>query len=240
MVSLNKLVYLFFIPLLAAFLSCSARITGKVSEGGAAEFALETSLEPRALSLISTFRLFAGQATDAPILDGESISRSLAAVPGIRSVSLRNTGPAALAGNISISNVGDFLAPGDSRNRFVIYTEGSGAGTSSIVLILDRNSAPELIYRLSPEAEEYLLALMAPVVLGETSTRQEYLSLISSIYGRPLADEIAAARVRAFIEVPRPLINVQGGTARGNIAEFDIPLLDILVLEHPLRYELNW
>jgi hypothetical protein len=114
------------------------------------------------------------------------------------------------------------------------------AGSSSIIINIDRNSAPALISQLSPELTEYLSALMSPVILGQPMSRQDYLNLVAMIYGRPLADEIAAARIRARIEFPRPLTSVQGGTAAGNRAEFEISLLDLLVLETPLRYEVRW
>ena len=130
--------------------------------------------------------------------------------------------------------------PGNTKGRFITYSEGREPGTSSIVIVLDKVSAPELISRLSPEVEDYLSALMAPVVTGEICTRQEYLDLTASVYGRPLANEINAARIRAFIEFPRPITAVKGGTAAGKRAEFEVPLVDILVLELPLRYEVNW
>jgi len=93
---------------------------------------------------------------------------------------------------------------------------------------------------LSPEVEEYLSALMAPAVLGETSTKKEYLDLLASIYGRPLANETEAALIKLNVEFPRNVSSVQGGIARGRQAEFNVPLVDILVLESPLRYEVNW
>jgi hypothetical protein len=231
---------LFLIPLLALFFSCSARIDGVVREGGGAELSLKMSLEPRTTALIRSLQGFMGEATGAAILDGAAIGRSMAAAPGIRSISLINTGPAALEGTISISNVGDFLSAGAGQAKFITYTEGRSAGASSITIVLNRISAPALISRLSPEAGEYLEALMAPVVLGESSTRQEYLGLVSLVYGRALADEIAAARIRASIEFPRPLAAVRGGIASGRFAEFDIPLVDLLVLEQPLTYEISW
>ena len=236
---MKKMILIFF-PLLTVFFSCSARIEGVVREGGAADLTIETALEPRTTTLIRSLRSFMGASAEAPILDGAAIGRSLAAAPGIRSVALENTGPSSLNGSISISNVGDFLAAGDGKSRFVTYTEGRRPGTSSVVITLNRDSAPLLIARLSPEATQYLSALMAPAVLGEPSTRQEYLALVTMVYGRPLSDEIAAARIRAFIEFPRPVTSVRGGNALGKRAEFDIPLADLLVLETPLQYEIVW
>lgn len=240
MTSLDKVALAVSVSFLMVFFSCSARIDGVVREGGAADLSLTTSLEPRTTSLIRSLQGFMGDTSDAPVLDGATIGQSMAAAPGIRSVSLGNTGPAALAGAISISNVGDFLTAEDAKNRFITYNEGPGPGTSSIIISLDKDSAPELISLLSPDVEDYLSALMAPAVTGETSSAREYLDLVALVYGRPLADEIAAARIRATIEFPRPVTAVKGGAASGKKAEFEIPLTDLLVLEQPLLYEIYW
>jgi len=227
---------LLFLPFLAVFLSCTARIDGVVMAGGAAEISVRTSLGPRTVSLVQSLRGFMGDTRNTPILNSETINRSLAAASGIKSASLKNTGPEALEGNITISNVGDFLL--SEKGMFITYSEGGDS--SSITVVLDRDSAPLLISRLSPEVEEYLSALMAPVALGEYMPASEYLNLVSMVYGRPLADEIAAARIRASIDFPRPVTSVTGGTSAGRRVEFDIPLLDILVLEKPLQYEVKW
>jgi len=227
----------FTLSLAALFFSCSARIDGVVREGGAAELKLQTALEPRTAALIRSMRGFMGEANNEPVLDGPAISGSMDAAPGVRSVSFMNTGPEAMEGGISISNVGDFLDSGGG-NRLITFTEGRE--TSSIVVTLDRNSAPEIISRLSTEVEEYLQALMAPVVLGEPDTRLEYIALISAVYGRPLANEISEAKIRASIEFPRAIKTISGGTATGRQAQFEVPLLDVLVLESPLQYEVSW
>jgi len=235
-----ELLVLFF-PLALAFFSCSARIDGIVKEGGAADLILKASLQSRTAALISSLRAFMGSADmAAPVLDGPAIGRSMAASPGIKTVSLVNTTPSALDGSLQITNVGDFLASGNTKSRFVTFAEGKDAGSSSIIVILDRDSVPEFISKLSPEVSDYLSALMAPVVLGETSSAKEYLDLVASIYGRPLSDEIAQARIQAFVEFPRPITDISGGIATGKKAEFNIPLLNILVMENPLSYKVSW
>jgi hypothetical protein len=55
-----------------------------------------------------------------------------------------------------------------------------------------------------------------------------------------VADEIAAAKIRAFIDFPGPINAVKGGTYTGRRAVFEVPLLDLLVLETPLNYEIRW
>jgi hypothetical protein len=228
--------FLLFLPFLAVFLSCSARIDGVVMTGGSAEINVRASLGPRTVSLVQSLRSFMGDTRNTTILDGETITRSLSAASGIKSASLKNTSSEALEGTIVISSLGDLLL--SEKDMFITYSESTAS--SSITVVLDRNSAPLIVSRLSPEVEEYLSALMAPVVLGEYMSSGEYLSLISMVYGRPLADEIAGARIKASVEFPRPVTSVSGGSSSGKRAEFDIPLLDILVLEKPLRYEIKW
>jgi len=251
----KNLYFFILIPLLLAVLSCSAGIEGQVREGGIADLSLKSSLGPRTIALIRSLRGFMGDKENSPILDGAAISRSMAAAPGVRTVSFKNpvssakdpAGQAAgssLDGTISISNVGDFLSGGGikapSAGKFINYKEGKDAGSSSVKVTLDRDNAPNIISLLSPEAGDYLNALMAPAVLGETSTKQEYLDLLTMVYGRSLSDEIAGASFRAVIEFNRPIQSVQGGTAKGKKAEFDIPLVDLLTLEKPLVWEITW
>jgi hypothetical protein len=230
--------------LLLLLSSCSARISGTLKEGGSADIELETGLEPRMTALIRSFRALAGGAGSAElILDGKVIGRSMEKAPGIASVTLNNTGPAALEGEIGIGRVGDFLSVGEKK--FIVYTENPPGESprisrSHLVIYLDLDTAPDVISLLSADAVDYLSALMAPAATGEALTRRAYLDLVTSFYGKPIADEISAARIRAVFEFPSVITAIQGGTASGRRAEFDVPLLDLLVLDRPLRYEVTW
>ena len=238
----KRMIFLFslILALLVSLASCATNIDGLVREDGSAAITLQTSLEPRTIALVRSIRGFLGETTDAPILDGAAISRSITEAAGVSSAALTNTSPTALAGSIALANVDDFLAAAGTAEQFINFTSGAAPGSSSIVITLDRNTALALIANLSPELAEYLSVLMAPVITGENITRQHYLNLLAMVYGRALSDEIAAARVHASIQFPRTITTIHGGTAAGNRAEFDIPLVDLMVLEHPLRYEIRW
>jgi hypothetical protein len=236
-------VFLFFLLMpIYAFCSCSANIEGVLKEGGAADLAVKTSLEPRMTDLIRRFQVMMGEPGSAGlILDGPAISRSMASAPGIESVFLANDGPASLDGAVRAKNAGDFLAIADRSKKFVTFTEKSGSRPSGqLVIALDLESAPELISLLSEDAAAYLGALNAPAASGDAQSRQEYLLFVASLYGKPIADEISAAKIRAALDFPGPITSIQGGVSSGNRAVFTIPLLDLLVLDKPLRYEVNW
>jgi hypothetical protein len=238
------------VMLVMGLASCSARITGELREGGAAEIRLETALEPRMSALIRGFQALAGDFGGGAggaglILDARAIGRSMENAPGIASVALNNTGPAAIAGDIGIARVGDFLSLGAvGERRFIVYTEtpaaSGGGGSGSLVIYLDLGTAPQVISLLSADAVDYLSAIMAPVAPGEILSRGEYLSLVNSFYGTGIADEISAARIRASLDFPGVITGIEGGVAAGRRAEFDVALLDLLVLDRPLRYEVQW
>ncbi|MDR2110608.1 MAG: hypothetical protein LBP32_04800 [Spirochaetaceae bacterium] len=224
-----------FVTLSLCLLSCSSQINGTLYAGGSADLTLRASLEPRMAALLRSFSVVSG-AQNETVLDGPAIGRSLAASPGIRSVSFRNSGPAAIEGSIAVSRVDEFLSGG--RFRFIRYEQGASGGTLSISL--DRNSGPQLISLISGEVAEYLSALMAPAATGIALSREEYLEAVASLYTRGVADEIRTAAVAAVLDFPGPVAGVRGGVFSGSRVRFEVPLLDLLVLESPLYYEVTW
>ena len=238
---IKKRIYHFFLIICLILLtSCASQINGVLRQGGAANLHVEAALEPRITILIRSLQSMMGEAGSGLILDGPAISLSLAASDGVSSVSLENTGPQAIRGNIAVNNIEDFLSV--SGKRFITYNERvSGSSSSgSIHIYLDKETAPELIAMLSSEAIEYLTALMAPAVLGEDISKDEYLMLVGSLYGRPIAGEISTSMIRAIIEFPGSITSIRGGTANRNQAVFTVPLLDLLVLETPISLEAGW
>jgi hypothetical protein len=223
----------------AIFSSCAARISGELKRGGSGDFTVSTGLEPRISSLIRSFAAMAGGGSaEAPVLNGQAISRSMSAAPGVESADLRNTGPVALEGPVKITNIGDFLAPARDKKGFIILEESASGGR--LRLTLNRDLGPDILSLISAEITDYLSALMAPIATGEALSKAEYLELVASVYGKPIADEIAGAFIRASVDFPGQLRSVQGGSFSGKRAEFRVPLLDVLVLESPLVYEAAW
>jgi hypothetical protein len=236
----------FFLPLILVqvfFISCAATINGSLAVNGSGELNLRASLESRTSALIRSFSavsLGPEAARNRPVIDGPAIARSMAAAPGIAEVSLINIGPSTIEGPIKISQMNEFLTlPGNQGgNRFILYEQTPAGGR--LALSLDRGSGPKLLALISREVADYLSVLMAPVSTGEPLAKGEYLGLVTSVYGKGVADEIAAAKIRAFIDFPGPINEIRGGTYTGKRAVFEVPLLDLLVLETPLNYEIRW
>jgi len=249
----NTVIFEFFGAFLLVFTlfactSCASQMSGSLKEDGQADLQIRAALEPRMTALIGRLSAASGVSQpDAPVLNGPAITASMSSAPGVASVSFKNTAPAAIEGPVKITRIGDFLAPGMAaaaaaggakKAGFINFEQNAPGGKCTINLNLD--SGPEILTLISPEISDYLSALMAPLATGEALTRAEYLILVSSVYGRGIADEISKSLIRASIDFPGTIQSVQGGTFTGKRADFAIPLLDIFVLETPLSFEVIW
>jgi len=220
------------------FVSCAGRIIGALEANGSAQLTVSMSLEPRMSALIQRLSAAGGQANNNLILNGPAISQSMSgASAGNVTASLRNSAPAAVEGTIQIQNINRFLTTGNMRG-FIFFEQRQGGGRCEIRINL--SNGPVMLKNLSPEILEYLNALMAPLATEEVMNRREYLSLVTSVYGKAVSDEIAGSVIRVSVDFPGSITNVRGGSFSGRRAEFNVPLLDLLVLETPLNYEVIW
>jgi hypothetical protein len=219
-------------------LSCSGQADVAIRQNGAAEISLDLSLGDHSAALLRSFSSVLG-AGPGPVIDGPAVAASISAAPGVAGAELSNRDPASIGGSITLTRIDEFLRPpAASGNAALPFITWDGAGT--LAFSLDRETSPALMALFSADVGDYLSALMAPCATGDPLSRQEYVALLGSVYGRALADEVSAARIGLGLEVPGTVTGTLGGSFRGRRARFEIPLLDFLVLDRPLRYEVSW
>ncbi|MDR2517311.1 MAG: hypothetical protein LBC88_08040 [Spirochaetaceae bacterium] len=217
-------------------LSCSGRAEAALTGSGGADITLDFALAPRTAALIRSFSAVLGNGAE-PVIDGPAVAESISRAPGVTRAVLLNQDAASLSGTITVARLDQFLAlPLDAASAPFITWDGAGF----LSISLNRETAPTLLPLFSVEITEYLSALMAPCASGEIISRRDYLALVASVYGQPVAGEIAAATVRLVVTAPGPVTAIRGGRAEGRAARFEIPLLDMLVLDVPLEYHLRW
>ncbi|MDR3336616.1 MAG: hypothetical protein LBT16_05365 [Treponema sp.] len=244
--NLKRIIPFYIITTVLFFSGCAARVEGALHRDGSADLALEASLQPRMEALVRGLSALIGdpqaRQADQPLLDAAEITKSLSSAPGISSVYLQNLGLASIAGTIQISRVDQFLLLPNTQTgvRFITYTPAQGSVEGRLTIELNRTTGPQVLALFSENVRAYLSALMAPVATGENLNKSQYLDNVTSIYTKPVADEIAAARINMVLTFPGAITAVRGGTFSGNQAQFEIPLTDFLVLNPPLRYEVSW
>jgi len=231
----NPIILPLFVALFTLF-SCTAKIDGNITANGSAVMTVSMSLGQRVTALIRSVAAAGGQ-EPARILDGQSIARSMSKSSGIDSVTLKNTSQSAVEGQVRVSQINTFLASADKKG-LITFEQGRSGGRCVFSINMESGSA--MLDYLSPDIRDYLNALMAPIATEEKMSKTEYLELVASFYNKPISDEIASSRIRLSVDLPGAVTSVKGGTFSGKKAVFDIPLLDLLVLETPLSYEVNW
>jgi hypothetical protein len=233
--------YKYYALFLAVFplFSCATRIDGSLASNGASQMSVNTALMPRITSLVRTLAAAGGQ-ENSLLLNGPALAKSMTdASSGNVTASFKNTSPSAIEGNLNIKNINRFLSSLSGKaERFVEFEQGKNGGKCKFYI--DLSGGYEVLNLISPEIAAYLSALMAPVATGEEMTKTEYLELVSSVFSKAVSDEIASSKIRISVNFPGQVTSAAGGTFKGKTAEFDIPLLDVLVLETPLTYEVSW
>jgi len=228
------------VTLLLGFPSCASQINGSLTGDGQADLGINAELKPVISALIKNLMAASGTAKpDTPLLDGPSIAASMSRAPGIAAVSFTNKTASSIQGPVKISQIKNFLSSG-SAGGFINYEQKNSAGEGHCTINLNLASGPQVLSLLSPEFTAYLNALMAPIATGDKTTKAEYLALVASVYGKGIADEISSSSIRASVNFPGAIQRIKGGTFSEKRADFNIPLLDILVLETPLNYEVVW
>jgi hypothetical protein len=229
----------FTAALLLVFSSCASQIKGNLAGDGQADMEISAELKPKISALIRNFAALSGAAPNAQLLDGPSIAASMSQSPGIASVSFVNKSPASIEGSVKISRINDLLASGRAGG-FISFEQKNSAGEGRCAVNISLESGPQILNLISPEIGMYLNALMAPLASGEKMTKKEYLDLIASFYGKEIVDEISGSSILVSFNFPGAIQRIKGGTFTGRKADFVIPLLDVLVLETPLNYEIVW
>jgi hypothetical protein len=228
----------------AVLCSCSAKIDGVLQSGGAGSFTVSVTFSPKMEELVASLsknKNKGNASSNKTALDAASISESLKQAPGIASVDLKNSGSRTIQGVVKINDVGSLLsAPleGGGYIRLVQYEESSTSGR--ITFSLDRDSGSKVLAFLSEDISDYLTTLFAPIASGEKMSDEEYLAEVNKWYPGGLADEIKSAKINVRVKFPGKINRIKGGEFQGDEAVFDVSLLDILVLEKPFVWEVQW
>lgn len=227
-----------FVVFLAGILSaCSIRFDARVAPDAAADVDLKVAVSPRTSMLIANLSGGGGN-----VLDSAALARALKTAPGVRSVALRNTDTRSISGTLSITDLSAFLAPGAGAvaARPLVSFEKDPAGGGRLTVFIDRPAMSAALTVLPPEIYDYLTALLAPAATGEELARDEYLALVASLYGESISKEIAASRLSFTAELPAAARSAKGGKINGRKVEYELQLLDLLLLERPIALDAVW
>lgn len=90
----------------------------------------------------------------------------------------------------------------DLLQNFSEVSEAVKFDKNGAEILLNDKIINKFISILPQEASEYLVLLMAPIFVGESMTPEEYIELLSTVYGPTLSDEISKSQVQLTLISP--------------------------------------
>ncbi len=226
---------------IASLASCAARYDAVLREDGSARITVSARLATSALRLAENLAAFSSgpsRASNASPIDAASIGSSLRGAPSVSAVTMSNGVDGALSGSFTVQSLEALLADRLPGTNPIVFRSSASGG--SLSLRLDKESVPELLLLASPELNDWLTALFAPIATGESLSKEEHRSLLAAFYSEQLADDLYASKVTLTLTLPGPVASISGGTAKGSDATFVLSMGDLLLMESPIQLSCSW
>lgn len=164
------------------------------------------------------------------IFNAEEISKNLK-TENIQTLSFTANSLSSISGSFEIPK-----ERVESSKLFVVDLQNKQVACN----ISKENLAP-LIKTFPKDIKDYLDLFISPIVTGENLTADEYESLISSVYGPNIANELKTSFFKVVLSCPGVIESVKSepeGRVRyfaGNSATLTVPLSYVLTLDKALK-----
>lgn len=167
-------------------------------------------------ALFDTFYAFAGETESERIFDTEQF-KQIFSEGGLKNVSAESKviDEISIQGDIDGNN-GDFIS-GSS----IIKSSNNG---KNVEIEFTRNNLLKMYDNMPSIMRSYIDLFMAPVFTEEEMSNEEYLELISSVYGQILADEIKTSTIDFIVVL-----------SDGKTKQFSLELIDLINIKTDIK-----
>ncbi|MBP5588067.1 MAG: hypothetical protein J6X37_05010 [Treponema sp.] len=111
---------------------------------------------------------------------------------------------------------------------FIKYTHSKDGFIKSVSVTLSPEILQDLITNQNSIIQKYADLLMAPCFTGEELTKEEYIEVLSSLYGEKLAEELT----QGYLSIRVPLRNSE----KKGLPGVKIPVIELLTLQEEKTY----
>ena len=167
-------------------------------------------------ALFDTFYAFAGETESERIFDTEQF-KQIFSEGGLKNVSAESKviDEISIQGDIDGNN-GDFIS-----GASIIKSSNNG---KNVEIVFSRNNLLKMYDNMPSIMRSYIDLFMAPVFTEEEMSNEEYLELISSVYGQILADEIKTSTVDFIVVL-----------SDGKTKQFSLELIDLINIKTDIK-----
>jgi len=222
----------------AALVSCAPSVKIDIANDDSAKMEFSTSLSK---SIEGSIRSLMRLQTSEPLYKEAPVRASLVAT-GLDVEAINFPSMTGIEIKAGIKNINTSL--NYAKEAVKVVPKGSG---KEAVIKFSPQIITEALNFMPEETRTYADLLMAPVFTGEKMTPDEYLFLLSMVYGETLANELAKSVF--FVELSAPsavkqasLSDTSLGTVSisGNKAVFNISLYKLLSTSGTTEYLVSW
>lgn len=167
-------------------------------------------------ALFDTFYAFAGETESERIFDTEQF-KQIFSEGGLKNVSAESKviDEISIQGDIDGNNA-DFIS-----GASIIKSSNNG---KNVEIEFSRNNLLKMYDNMPSIMRSYIDLFMAPVFTEEEMSNEEYLELISSVYGQILADEIKTSTVDFIVVL-----------SDGKTKQFSLELIDLINIKTDIK-----
>jgi hypothetical protein len=220
--------------------SCSVKPDVTLNTDGSGEALVRVTVQRFFADYLQDLAEFAGSGTrPAGVFDEKAIRDAFAQRPGVEVRSIRILKPEELELRLAFRSIDDLVRGEGQLTDTGIVTFRNDAGTRTLKLHLDQTNFAKISALLpsSDGSTETILSVFGPQQ-GVTITEAEYLEAMEFTLGEEGPPAIKASSIDVNVTVNGKLVSQKGGTVKGNTVSFRIPLLQFLMLNQPLDYEI--
>ncbi len=222
-------------------LSCSVRPEVTLNADGSGEAVVRVTVQKFLAEYLLDLAEFAGAAKsrDAGMFDEKEIRAAFEGKPGVTVKGVRIPKPEELELRLAFRSIDDLVRGQKELADTGIVTFRNDGGTRTLRLHLDQKNFAKISSLLpsSDGSTETILSVFGPQQ-GVAITEAEYLEAMEFTLGEQGPKAIEDSSVDVTVTVNGKLVSQKGGTAKGSVVTFRIPLLKLLMLNEPLDYEI--
>jgi hypothetical protein len=237
--------YLIYPLMISVFLlgSCTMKNEVLLEKDGSGELSFELDMAPYLGEVIEQVQtLMDGDVpeTGESFFDLPAIREGFASNEDVELINLESPHELSLRGSFSFDTVESMLQKideGSAGEKMITFSRSGGVSRMDLVLnretvnaLLDENEAFDnpLIQSFGPASTEGM-------------SRSDYLDMMEFAMGEESRMGISDSRLSVIVRTAGTITGQKGGSLTGDDSvRFDIPLLDLLMLEKELRYSLSY
>ena len=193
------------------------------------------------IAVLEDFQAFEPERKDQTIMDAsvESFNKGMAAKQSVSQVKSAKLGPTSYVVSFSFSDLNRFMLEMNEMKSQSLLNVTAAGNRTTFSISLNMQTYPQLT-KLIPFLADPNFETFGPLY-NEGMSEADYLDMISYILGEEGPPAITQSTIILLLEVPRPIISVNGGTLLGTrTARLEIPLIDFLLLAKPIEFNVTW